>query len=179
VPALRSPICSPGLLFSVQSIVTNDCEESPAAWDVRPRSPEPHKGACDELKHLIPEMSYQYDEFSRTNKVSYLKIGAQVCVTGAATGTWASLNDRATRFIQTADRLGPVLETDRKRDPLHRFIVSTKLKYWYFFMAFFVGLRLARTTADILQMRASHPHPTIAPVAPYDDGQVAILDRAD
>jgi hypothetical protein len=168
-----------GLLFAVQSIVTNDCEESPAAWDVRPRSPEPYKGACDQLKHLIPEMSYQYDEFSRTNKVSFLKIGAQVCVTGATVGSWASLNDRATRFIQTADRLSPILEGDRKRDPLHQFIVSTELRYWYFFMAFFVGLRLSRTTADILQMRASHHHPTIASVAPYDDRHIAVLDRAD
>jgi hypothetical protein len=144
-----------GLLFGVQSIVTNDCEESPAVWDVRPRTPEPYKGACDQLKHLIPEMSYQYDEFSRTNKISYLKLGAQVCVTGATTGSWASLNDRANRFLQAADRLRPRLETQPQNDSLHQFIASTELKYWYFFMAFFVGLRLSKTAAEVFQIRAS------------------------
>ena len=89
------------------------------------------------------------------------------------------MSGKCSRFIQTADRLAPILEADLKRDPLHQFVVSTELKYWYFFMAFFVGLCLSRTTAEIFQMRAPYPRPTIASVAPYDDRQIPILHRGD
>ncbi len=67
-----------GLLFAAQSIVTNDCEQA-SSDDVRPRSPEPYKGACDRVKHLLPQMTYQYNEFSRSRQASSLKISFSEC----------------------------------------------------------------------------------------------------
>jgi hypothetical protein len=57
--------------------------------------------------------------------------------------------------------LGPVLSQLRdpqsgdRTDILRSFILSTKLRYWYFAMAFFVGLRLSKTTAEVLQAGAA------------------------
>jgi hypothetical protein len=144
-----------GLVFAAQSIITTDCEE-PSSDDVRPRSAEPYRGACDQLKHLIPELLYEYDQFAHSNSVASLRLRVKdVLVSGAPVGAWANLNDRVNRFVETCDRLDPILGMKGKRDPLHRFVVGTQVKYWYFFMAFFVGLRLSRTTAEILQVGAS------------------------
>jgi hypothetical protein len=68
------------------------------------------------MKHFLPQMAHQYDEFARAQNVSPLKDSAMdIVVPGATpTGGWAAQYDSARRFIRVADLFGPVVQ-DRVR----------------------------------------------------------------
>jgi hypothetical protein len=126
-----------------------------------PASSQPPKRRS---RFLLPQMAHQYDEFARAQNVSPLKGWAMDIVAPGATptGGWAAQYDSARRFIRGADLFGPVVQALPRASPevsqtdgLRSFVLTTDLKYWYFFMAFFVGLRLSKTTAEVLQARAS------------------------
>jgi len=135
------------LIYAAQSTVTNDCQELPT------HAPEPYSGACDRLKHFLSQMTYRHDDISTSldlDRLSGWAMELQVPY-GYPTGSWYELFDSARRFRATTELFSPVLRTDILRS----FILSIHLRYWYFAMAFFVGLRLSKTTAEVLQARAA------------------------
>jgi hypothetical protein len=151
------------LIYATQRAVTNDCQELPTRQGMWEPSPEPYDGACDRMKHFLPQMTYQYDEFSRSLDLSGLRSWAMNMLVQDArpTGSWDRLFDSARRFLATSELFGSLLsqprtsQNDDKTDVLRHFILSTQLRYWYFAMAFFVGLRLSKTTAEVFQARAA------------------------
>jgi hypothetical protein len=146
------------LIYAAQSTVTNDCQELPTRASTWQRSAEPYSGACDRMKHFIPQMEYSYNEFTTLADVTNINAwGADIRVPETTpAGSWAGLYDSADRFTKAV----ALYESARERNKpsltgLQRLLIGTELKYWYFFMAFFVGLRISKTTAEMLQTRAS------------------------
>ena len=135
------------LIYAAQSTVTNDCQELPT------HAPEPYRGACDRVKHFLSQMTYRHDDISTSLDLDRLSGWAMDLLVpyGYPTGSWYELFDSARRFRATTELFSPVLRTDILRN----FILSIHLRYWYFAMAFFVGLRLSKTTAEVLQARAA------------------------
>jgi hypothetical protein len=71
-------------------------------------------------------------------------------------GSWAGLYDSADRFTKAVTLYKVAIEKNKPNlTRLQQLLLSTELKFWYFFMAFFVGLRVSKTTAEILQAQAS------------------------
>jgi hypothetical protein len=151
------------LIYAVQSTVTNDCQDLPTRRDMWTPTPEPYRGACDRMKHFLPQMVYQYDDFSRSSDLSGLRGWAlnMLVPDTQPTGSWAGLTESAKRFLVVSDTYGPILSnalTTQGLDDnsiLHHLVLTTGLRHWYFIMAFFVGLRVSKTTAEILQTRAT------------------------
>jgi hypothetical protein len=150
------------LIYAAQSVITNDCRELPTRAGMWQRSPEPYNGACDRIQHFAPQMSYAYDEFARTSDHSSLDSWAlNLAVRDrTAEGSWAGLSNAAQRVLAASKTYGPVLTESvqpktGRFEAIRRAILSTDLKYWYFAMAFFVALRLSKTTAEVFQARAA------------------------
>jgi hypothetical protein len=151
------------LIYAVQSTVTNDCQDLPTRREMWTPAPEPYRGACDRMKRFLPQMVSQYDEFSRSSDLSGLRGWAMNMLVPQTqpTGSWAGLTESAKPFLDVSDTYGPILSgalTAQRVDHssiLHHLVLTTGLRYWYFIMAFFVGLRVSKTTAEVLQARAT------------------------
>ena len=148
------------LIYATRSIATNDCETQPAERDMRQLSPEPYKGACDRMRHILPQMVYASDQISDTINTDQLTGWGRNLLLPAdtkATGGWKNQGAAAQNLINVVDRYGPGLQKIKAAsgDTVENFILSTRLRLWYFVMAFFVGLRLSKTTAEVLQARAA------------------------
>ena len=150
------------LIYATQSVITNDCHELPTRAGMWQRAPEPYQGACDRIQHFAPQMSHAYDEFARTSDFNSLKGWSRnlELVTGTPERGWAGLNNSAQRVSAAVKNYGPALiDNSQSRsgrlEGMRRVILSADLKYWYFAMAFFVALRLSKTTAEVFQARAA------------------------
>lgn len=147
------------LVYATNSIITNDCQEHPTPKDISQSSPEPYKGACERIKHSLPQMINASDNFPGKLNADVLKEwGRKMIVPDTKpTGSWEGQVFAAQRLMKSADQYGPELQklTGTSVDPLTSFVLSTRLRLWYFAMAFFVGLRLAKTTAEVLQAHAA------------------------
>jgi len=153
------------LLYTAQGTVTNDCEELPTTADMSKRPPEPYKGACDRMKHFIPQIEYDYNQFTTSPDAKISNVngwGKDIkvpAVPAAPVGSWARLYDSAERFTTAVQIYEKAIEQNEPNlTTFQSFLLSTDLKYWYFFIAFFVGLRISKTTAEILQVQASARH---------------------
>lgn len=152
-----------GLIYATQSAVTNDCDDLPSRSNMWERAPEPYEGACDRMKHFLPQMTFSFNEFSQTQDVTQLTGWALNLIVPDTSpkGSWQGIYNSATQFKQVANRFGPILEEKSAPRPdnswlgwLRSVMLTAKFKYWYFFLAFFVGLRLSKTTAEVLQVKA-------------------------
>ena len=88
------------LIYAAQSTVTNECEDLPTRADLSRRSPEPYEGACDRIKHLLPQMEYQYNRFSTSQDGASLnEWGNDIRIPNTAPkGSWVGLYDSSARF---------------------------------------------------------------------------------
>jgi len=152
------------LIYTTQSVVTNDCQELPSRQQMWSRAPEPYDGACDRIKHFLPQMIYHYDEFAGSQDLSSLEGWARnMEVPGATpTGSWSGQYHSAKQFLLVSNKYSKLFEENSILEKeinwsrsLKNFILTTDLKYWYFAMAFFVGFRLSKTAAELLQAMVS------------------------
>lgn len=144
------------LIYAAQSTVTNDCDDLPSRAGMWTRSPEPYQGACDRMKHFIPQMQHQYNEFTTlTESAIPTGWGENIRINeAAAKGSWAGMYDSSTRFTRAITTFETAKARNRPSSGyLSRVLLGTTLRYWYYFMAFFVGLRLSKSTAEILLAR--------------------------
>lgn len=156
------------LIYATRSIITNDCEAQPTERDMRQSSPEPYPGACDRMRHFLPQMIYVSGRISNTINTNELKGWGRNMIIASdikVAGGWKDQVAAAQNFIKIVDRYDPGLQKIGlvPGDTVENFILSTRLRLWYFVMAFFVGLRLSKTTAEVLQARAASPARIIEP----------------
>jgi hypothetical protein len=145
------------LLYATQIIVANECEDSPTRADLSTRSPPPYDGACDRMKHFLPQMEYQYNRFVTSQDITSLNAwGRDVRIPDTAPkDSWVTLYDSGARFTRAIDAYSYVISENTTNSGIVRSILlGTNRRYWYFFMAFFVGLRMSKATADLFRARA-------------------------
>lgn len=152
------------LIYATSSVITDDCQELLTRSTMRERSPEPYNGACDRMKHFLPQMNFAYDDFGRSDDIQILRSWAMNMLVPDSTpnGPWSSQYEFARRFLAAAETYGPKLQptsvsghAHSRSSSLSHFGFMTYLPYWYLILAFFVGLRLSKTTAEVLQVRRS------------------------
>jgi hypothetical protein len=93
-----------------------------------------------------------FNEIAQPTKPRLTGWGADFPELAESKGYWAGLFSDAAGFDAVEKRDVPLLQQigrDRK-GPLTHFARSINLKYWYFALAFALGLRLGRVTADLL-----------------------------
>jgi hypothetical protein len=145
------------LLYSLKSVITNDCHPKPSRAGMWTVSPEPYKGACDRMEHFLPQIEdAAIKEATLPGLNSHPGWGQDIEIHDTSpVGSWAGLDEEARRLTKNDRDTQSVLERVAKlpRSPIASWAQSSALKFWYFALAFFLGLRLSKITADVLAAR--------------------------
>lgn len=179
------------LIYAMKGVITNDCHPKPSRTGIWNVSPEPHPGACDRIEHFLPQIENEAARDALTpDDGSGNAWGLDILAAEEnAVGSWAGLYAVARKFHATSKRTREVIEGVRQtpRSPIAAWATSSSLKYWYFILAFCLGLRLSKITAELLaghavkrpsgsgvQEQGPPPRKTSAPaqlVAPLPSGK--------
>ncbi|MGD9740069.1 MAG: hypothetical protein AB7O56_13730 [Bauldia sp.] len=144
------------LVYAVEAVLANDCAGRSAEGGAP--APEPYAGACDRMATILPDIKLEAAlEGIAPEDAAPTGWGADILASGGTpTGLWSDL------YVVAADFDG----LDRSIEPTEsaRFqgiiavAASENLRYWYFILAFFLGLRLSKTTAELLGLRLYPEH---------------------
>lgn len=144
------------LIYHVKVVITDSCYRKPEGQDMWTVWPEPYPGACRHIEDLLPQIENaaareaQADDLSSEDWGRYVigNLGRPV----RASGSWAALYEVARNFDATSQRTRQLVDsaTATPRSPFAALATFGALKYWYFAVSFFLGLRLAKITAEIL-----------------------------
>jgi len=104
------------------------------------------------MAHFLPQMDFELSATDLNPKAPHNDWGMDIVLPKTnPQGRWQSLyaagRDLDQKFLalsEVLDRQGP---TDGR---VGQFILSTRLRYWYFILAFFLGLRFSKVTAEII-----------------------------
>jgi hypothetical protein len=148
------------LIYSTKAVIENDCHPKSTRGLMYTPSPEPYVGACERMEHFLPQIEFSA---SAESKVVGLNSGEgwglDIITPDVPTGAWLGLYNDAARFNESVKRTAKVLEESRKtpQSPLATWAASGAIRYWYFVLAFFLGLQLSKITADLLAPKPEEP----------------------
>ncbi len=141
------------LIYSIKSVVTNDCHPKVSRSGMWTPAPEPYEGACDRVEHFLPQIENEAARESiAPTPTTWNAWGLNILIAEEkAVGSWAGLYATAHQYeaisrrtTATIDRVNAV-----RRSPIANWASSGTLKYWYFVLAFCLGLRLSKVTAEL------------------------------
>lgn len=142
------------LIYIVKSAVEANCQQHPSGATMYQPAPEPYKGACEQIIHFVPQMEYQLAQDGFTSSKSDIAAwGQSLCMPNTPLqGRWEAMCTAGQSFDRAAKRAKEaILENSKPNNPLLTHLLSTDLRYWYYLLAFFVGLRLSKLTAESFQ----------------------------
>jgi hypothetical protein len=141
------------MMFDMRAIETNECHPDPERLQYYTPNPAPNPQECGRIAHLIDQVERDFfNEIAQPTKPRATGWGAEFPHLAGSQGYWSGLYHDALNFDAVEKKDVPQLEQiGRDRTgPLTHFARSVNLKYWYFVLAFALGLRLARVNADLL-----------------------------
>jgi hypothetical protein len=142
------------LIYALKGVITNDCHPKPSRAGMWSVAPEPYEGACDRIEHFLPQVENEAARDALSSEgFSGNAWGLDILVQEEnALGSWAGLYDVARKFDATSTRTREVIDNVRRspRSPIASWAASGSLKYWYFMLAFFLGLRLSKISAELM-----------------------------
>jgi hypothetical protein len=156
------------LIYALKSVITNDCHPKPSRAGMWSVAPEPYEGACDRIEHFLPQIENEAARDALSSEEFYGNAwGLNILVEEEnAIGSWAGLYDAARKFHATSTRTREVIDSVRRnpRSPISSWAASGSLKYWYFALAFFLGLRLSKISAELMaSVAAKRQSPVVEP----------------
>jgi hypothetical protein len=143
------------LIYTNRQILENDCK-APALRPVGYKpSPLPYEGACQRMDRILPQMEQQYRDADRGGSTEVLKTWtrAALCLPGSSPqGAWSELCEETDRLKTKTTELSVVLADNLpSTSAISRLTIDGGIRYWYFAMAFVVGVRLSLVTAVLLR----------------------------
>lgn len=170
------------LIYSLKAVIENDCHPKSSRALMYTPSPEPYAGACERMEHFLPQIEFSAATESKVEGLNSGEgWGLDIITPDRPTGAWLGLYNDAARFNESVKRTAKVLEESKKtlRSPLAKWAASDAIRYWYFVLAFFLGLQLSKITAELLAPKAGEPLPAEAVVALFFKGlsRVAMFSK--
>jgi hypothetical protein len=142
------------LVYSIQSVVTNDCHPKESRSGIWTPSPEPHPGTCERLEHLLPQIEYAFGKETGVDTMtSDDEWGSDLIINEqAAVGSWKSLYGDAHKFIDGSHRTKAVLaaELPLSTGAMKTLAESGKLRFWQYLLAVALGLKIAKKSAGLM-----------------------------
>lgn len=141
------------LIYAVNSVITNDCTVLPSRLNVWKPAPEPYEGACDRMKHFLPQLELEFAAEDSIDDISSDDTwGRNMLINeDESEGSWAGLVLAARNFINSSKYVGEIVGAVGPIDksPLSTILNSRYAEYWYYLLAVALGLRLAKVTVDL------------------------------
>lgn len=135
------------LIYWTNSMLVNDCVELPTRVGSWQRS-FPGQEACDRIAHFLPQMRRDFDNPDSSSGNAW---GMEFPPNGPA----GSLAVPGKKFDRLSNDYMAVKKANPQPTGLQARLVGTEIKFWYLMMAFFVGLRLSKVTAEWLHIHAT------------------------
>jgi len=145
------------LLYQARAVVVNDCDELPSRRGMYTPSPEPRPGACDRLRHYLPQIEYQF-----AKETSFLNMRGAVGVAEnlarmddipAASGSWRELRRVALEFSDGSKRTVEVLEEHGESVVGAAVSASGGYLTWHYVLAVVLAFKLAGLSFEALQYK--------------------------
>jgi energy-coupling factor transporter transmembrane protein EcfT len=136
-------------LYSLKTVIYNDCDPRLSTRPGWNNVPEPYKGACAKFIHFLPMLEKLSSKEISTNNLNSDVFWAGTNVRSGlenALGSWKGLDDTAQNFVEKIEELkNPVEVYEQSRQSFTSlWIRSEAFKYWYYLLAFLLGLRLSK-----------------------------------
>lgn len=144
------------LINAIKTTVTNDCHPKTSRAGMWRAAPEPYDGGCDRIEHFLPQIENEAAREAASRKLAYGNAwGIDMLIEeNAAVGSWAALYTVSRRFDSASERTQSVIEKIEGELAGRRitWLTGQNLKYWYFMLAYLLGLRIAKVTAELLAL---------------------------
>jgi hypothetical protein len=140
------------VLYLTRAVLEDDCQQRPSRAVYYTPASEPYPGACDRMAHFLPQMDFEMSAIELNPKAPHNEWGMDIVLPNTnPQGRWQALYAAGRDLDQKFAALDTILDRQQPTDgSLSRFILSTRLRYWYFILAFFLGLRFSKVTAEII-----------------------------
>lgn len=145
------------LIYAVESTITNDCHPKGTRAQMWSPSPEPTPGECERLEHFLPQMKVDRAKADKDPMTLFFnEWGMNIILDRSrAVGSWMGLYRQADKFTAVNRDYQRIHEEVRKRaeSPLVSLSRGEAMKFWYFLLAYVLGLRIAKISAELLVLR--------------------------
>lgn len=142
------------LMYSLKSVITNDCHAKATRALMYSPSPEPYEGACERMEHFLPQIELSSAAESRVEGLNSGEGWGQdiIIPDSQPSGAWLGLYNDAARFTESVKRTAEVLKESKKtpQNPIAKWAASGAIRNWYFVLTFFLGLQLSKISAELL-----------------------------
>lgn len=142
------------LIYSMKSVITNDCHPKASRAGMWQPSPEPYPGECDRIEHILPQIERAAAEESDPSKLNSGAYWGQGIIepNTQPVGSWDGLYNDARKFTESAHRTQKAIEESARipASPIASWATGNSLRYWYFVLAFFLGLRVSKVSVELM-----------------------------
>ncbi|MEH8016137.1 hypothetical protein MN202_02725 [Rheinheimera muenzenbergensis] len=142
-------------IYAAETVVTNDCDPLKSRADIWEVSPEPNFGECDRLKHMIPQMRFDFDrETGPENMTSDTVWADNFEYKGQKLeGTWEYVQDKAEEFITISKENEKAISQREDARGMQGFDISRidSVFYWHHVLAFLLALKISRISMEIFK----------------------------
>lgn len=150
-------------IYSLESLLTNDCEPLKSNSDIWEVYPGPISGECDRIKHMLPQMRYHFDQETGPENMTSEDLWAfNFEYEGEKLeGSWKSVQDKAREFkTLSLENEKAISQRDDSRDK-HGFDISKidKFFYWHHVLAFLLAIKISRISMDIFKNNGTFGRP--------------------
>ncbi len=141
-------------IYAVESTIINDCDplDSRAGiWDV---TPEPIKGECDRIKHILPQMKFDFDqETGPENMTADDNWAFNLEYKGYnLRGSWEGIQNSAKQFLGLSEHTQKIISLrDADKDKIITLSKIDKVVYWHNILAFLLALKISRISMEIFK----------------------------
>lgn len=146
------------LIYSVKSTLTNDCNPPPGRELYWKPTAEPIANECGRLAHLLPQLEVIEKEEPEKKKFYESEGSARnfLIYEDKAQGSWAGLQNAANQLRESSHRMQAIWrELENSPASFSAWANPSSFKLWYLVLAYILGLRLAKITAEIKMARSA------------------------
>lgn len=142
-------------IYAAESVITNDCDPLQSRADVWEVSPEPNEGECDRIKHMLPQMRFDFGRETGPENMTSDIIWAYnfEYKDQSLEGTWKYFQDKAEEFIEISkENEYAINQRDAARDKKDfDFSKIESIFYWHHILAFLLALKISRISMDVFK----------------------------
>jgi hypothetical protein len=145
------------LIYTGRQILESDCKIRPPGENADKPPPLIDAAACERVDRFLPQMDLQYRDADRGGSTEPMKKWSRdlVCPPDSTPpGAWSELCNESEKLQGKIGELATVVaDNPPPTAPISRVMIDGGIRYWYYALAFVVGLRLALVTAVLLRSR--------------------------